>query len=143
VKSLSIIYKVGCWSFILVGLGHIVTSMFAPITPERADIILEMKNFSITMAGTESNLYLFHEGFSLMMGVLLIGYGLLNLLLTKASVMPGNNIILVNTTVSFIAFIISIKYFFMVPIILLCIAFLCFLIILIISVKPIIYSKEK
>ncbi|PCJ45294.1 MAG: hypothetical protein COA74_15905 [Gammaproteobacteria bacterium] len=142
-KSLSIIYKAGCWSFILVGLGHIVTSMFVPITPERASIILEMKNFSITMAGTESNLYLFHEGFSLMMGVLLISYGLLNLFLTKASVIPENNIIFINTTVSLIAFIISIKYFFMVPIILLCIAFLCFLITLIISTKPVIHSKEK
>lgn len=142
-KSLSIIYKAGCWSFILVGLGHIVTSMLVPNTPERVNIIQEMKNFSISIAGTRSNLYLFHEGFSLMMGVLLIGYGFLNLLLTDAWMIPGKNIILINVTVSLIAFVISIKYFFMVPTILLCAAFLCFVMALIMSIKPMNYSKKK
>ncbi|PCJ50904.1 MAG: hypothetical protein COA74_00060 [Gammaproteobacteria bacterium] len=120
------VFKTGCWSFILVGTGHIVTSIFIPNTPERIKIVQEMKNFSISMSGTESNLYLFHEGFSLMMGILLIGYGLLNLSLTKASTVPENKIIIINLTVSLIAFVISIKQFFIVPVIFLCIASLSF-----------------
>jgi hypothetical protein len=62
--------------------------MFIPNTPERVEIVQAMEKFSISMPGTESNLYLFHEGFSVMMGVLLIGYGLLNLSIAKASRMP-------------------------------------------------------
>ena len=132
-KLLPIIYKAGCWSYILVGIGHIVTSMFIPNTPERVEIVQAMEKFSISMPGTESNLYLFHEGFSLMMGVLLIGYGLLNLSIAKASRMPSKNTILINAVTSLIALIISINYFFMVPSVFLGVAFLCFSIALAIS----------
>lgn len=91
-KSLPIICKIGYWSFILLGIGHVVTSMIIPDTPERSKIIQEMQNFSISMAGTESNLYLFHEGFSLMMGLLLIGYGLINLSFIKEKKKPIKNL---------------------------------------------------
>ncbi|VAW47282.1 hypothetical protein MNBD_GAMMA04-2024 [hydrothermal vent metagenome] len=134
-KSLLNIYRIGCWSFILVGLGHIVTSMLIPDTPERNQIIQEMKHFSISMGGTESNLYLFHEGFSLMMGLLLIAYGVLNLSLTKATIFPNNFTIIINIFTSFFAFIVSINYFFIVPVLFLSFAFLCFLITLIFSFK--------
>ncbi len=139
-KLSPIIYKIGCWSYIFVGIGHTVTYMLIPNTPERTKILQDMKNFPISMPGTESNLYLFHEGFSLMMGSLLIAYGLLNLSLTKTSMIPGKHVILINVIMSLLAFIISIKYFFIVPVTFLGIAFLCFLISLILSDKSINHS---
>jgi len=132
-KLLPTVYKIGCWAFVLVGVGHIVTSMLIPTTPERTIIVQTMKEFSISMIGTESNLYLFHEGFSLMMGILLISYGLLNLSMLKTSEAPSKNTIIVNAATSIIALVISIKYFFLVPTTLLSIAFLCFLMALIIN----------
>lgn len=127
-KFLPQIYKVGCWSFILVGLGHLVTFIMVPDTAERVEVIHTMQNFSISMAGTESNLYLFYEGFSLMMGILLMGFGLLNLFLIKSLPSPSKYILFTNTFISFIALLISIKYFFLVPVVFLGIAFLSFLI---------------
>jgi hypothetical protein len=140
VKSLPIVYKIGCWSFILVGIGHLITSMDIPDTPERTKIIQEMKSFSISMSGTESNLSLFHDGFSLMMGVLLIGYGLINLSLANASMIPRKQIILINVVVSLVSVVISIKYFFIVPVAFLCMAALCFSMVFILSAKSINYS---
>ncbi|VAW90031.1 Dipeptide transport system permease protein DppB (TC 3.A.1.5.2) [hydrothermal vent metagenome] len=142
-KLSSVVYKVGCWSFVLVGLGHIVTSMLIPNTPERVKMVQEMKSFSISMPGTESNLYLFHEGFSLMMGLLLTAYGLLNLAFAKISKMPVKSVMLINVAVSLSALIISIKYFFIVPVAFLGVAFLCFLIALALSFQSMNYSKEK
>lgn len=134
-KLLPIVYKTGCWSFIMVGIGHIVTSMFVPNTPERTKIIQEMKNFSISMLGTESNLYLFHEGFSLMMGILLIAYGLINLSFIKLSMIPEKHIVVINFAVALTALVISIRYFFIVPIVFLGTAFSCFLMALIFNAR--------
>lgn len=134
------VYKAGCWSFIFVGIGHVVASKSVPSTPERIEIVQEMKEFSISMLGTESNLYLFHEGFSLMMGILLIGYGFLNLAFMKECIIPGKQIIIINIAVSLITFVVSVKYFFIVPVVVLCIAFLCFFMALILSAKLVNYS---
>ncbi len=125
-NSLPILYKTGCWSFMLVGTGHIVTSMLIPSTPERDEIIEEMRRFSISLSGSESNLYLFHEGFSLMMGVLFIAFGALNLSFLEASIIPRKRIVLVSLIVSLISLAVSIKYFFIVPVLFLLIACCCF-----------------
>jgi len=140
VKSRLIIYKIGCWSYILVGLGHLATSLTTPVTPERAKIIQEMQNFSISMAGTESNLYLFHEGFSLMMGFLLMGYGLMNLSFIKVIKTPPKSLIFINLVMSLIALAISINYFFIVPVVFLGIASFSFLMALILSNKTVNFS---
>ena len=131
-NSLPMLYKAGCWSFILVGIGHIVTSRLIPSTPERDKMVEEMKNFSISLSGSESNLYLFHEGFSLMMGVLLIGFGALNLSFLEASATPRKRVVLVAVIVSLISLVISINYFFIVPVLLLLIASFCFFAVLVI-----------
>lgn len=132
-KCLLIVFKVGSWSYILVGLGHLVTSMSVPVTAERVEIIQAMKDFPIVMLGTESNLYLFHEGFSLMMGFLLFAYGLLNLLVVRKNKIPSKDIIAVNIVVSLVALALSIRYFFIVPIFFLGTALLCFAIALAVS----------
>ncbi len=75
-----------------------------------------------------------------MMGILLIAYGLLNLSLTKTSMISEKHIILINVIMSLFAFVISIKYFFIVPVVFLGIAFLCFLMSFILSTKSINYS---
>jgi len=139
VNFLSFTYKVGSWSFILVGVGHLATATFAPSTPEKVQITQTMKEFPITMLGTDSNLLLFHEGFSLMMGVLLMGYGVLSLLHARKLGFPEKEVIWVNILISLVALILSMKYFFIVPTSLLGLALLCFSMTLVNTV----YSASK
>ena len=139
VKPILIIYKIGSWSYILVGLAHLNWALFSPDTAEKIEIIQTLKGISISVPGTESNLYLFHEGFSLMMGVLLLGYGLLNLSIIRKSKTIQKDKIILNIVVSLIALIISIKHFFIVPVIFLGIAFFCFSTLFILSS----FSKNK
>ena len=71
------------------------------------------------MLGVDANIFSFYTGFSLMMGLLLIGYGLINLLMLKnnqQSRLPINMLIL-NIIISFFSVIISLKYFFLIPVV--------------------------
>ena len=72
--------KIASWSLILVGIGHTITDLTSPKSETQIDFIQKMKEFPIEIMGTETNIFSFHQGFSLMMGLLLFGYGLLNIL---------------------------------------------------------------
>ncbi len=72
-----------------------------------------------------------------MMGVLFVGYGLLSLFSAKTAMISEKRIIFINTVISLFAFVISIKYFFIVPVIFLGMAFLCFSMSLISGTKSI------
>ncbi len=125
-NSNSMLSKVGSWAFVLVGIGHLVTSTFGPDVPGQLEILDTMREFPITMLGTESNLFLFHEGFSLMMGLMLFGYGLLNLSLLRELSMPSSRMLAINVSISLVAFCLSLRNFFAVPVFLLGVASLCF-----------------
>lgn len=121
-------YKIACWSLMIGGVGHTTMSVLSPLTPKQLSLIQTMKEFSIQAMGTETNIYSFHQGFSLMMGLLLFSYGLLNLFILKNSkqVNLPPNILLLNSIVTLICTILSFKYFFIVPIALTGLAFLGF-----------------
>lgn len=121
-------YKIACWSLILGGIVHTVTALTAPKSAELKEILLKMKAFTAQMLGSEINMLSFHQGFSLMMGLLLFGYGALNFLIlqnNQQAYIP-TNILLLNSIVSLISVALSIQYFFMVPIVLTGIAFFGF-----------------
>lgn len=128
---------IASWSLMLVGLGHTITDLTSPKTALQNDFILKMKAFPIEIAGTHSNIFSFHQGFSLMMGLLLFGYGLLNLLIVKNNQTSGipNNIVILNVIVCLISLILSIQYFFIVPIVFTAIAFLGYMISLTVNFK--------
>lgn len=129
-KITLISYKIASWALILVGIGHTITDLTTPKTLEQNDFILKMKEFTIQILGAETDIFSFHQGFSLMMGLLLFAYGLLNLLILKnnKSANLASNILILNIIVSLISVILSLKYFFIVPVVFTSIAFLGFLI---------------
>ena len=129
--------KIASWSLIFVGIGHTITDLTSPKSETQIDFIQKMKEFPIEIMGTETNIFSFHQGFSLMMGLLLFGYGLLNILILRnnqASSIP-TNIIIFNIIICVISFVLSIKYFFIVPIVFTGISLLGFTISLIIKLR--------
>ena len=129
--------KIASWSLILVGIGHTITDLTSPKSETQIDFIQKMKEFPIEIMGTETNIFSFHQGFSLMMGLLLFGYGLLNILILRnnqASSIP-TNILILNILICVISFVLSKKYFFIVPIVFTGISLLGFAISLIIKLR--------
>lgn len=111
-------YRIASWSFMLVGIGHTITDLTSPKTLTQKEFILTMKSFAISILGTETSVFSFHQGYSLMMGLLLFGYGLLNLLvINNNAIYISRSILSLNITVSLIAVILSLKYFFIVPVV--------------------------
>lgn len=112
-------------ALIFVGIGHTITDLTSPKTEVQNDFLLKMKEFTIEILGTETNIFSFHQGYSLMMGLLLFGYGLLNILISKNNKESGlpTNILVLNSIVCFASLLLSIRYFFVVPIVLTGIAF--------------------
>lgn len=133
----NISYKIASWALILVGIGHTITDLVGPKTKLQNDFIIKMKAFPIEIAGSKTNIYSFHQGFSIMMGLLLLSYGIINLLIIKNNQTQSlqTNFIVLNIITCFITVILSIKYFFIVPIIFTSIAFVGFTISLIIKLK--------
>jgi len=81
-----LVYKFGCWGFVLTGLGHLIVSLLAPHTPERTKMIELMESYSLEAFSHNLNLYMLHEGFSFMMGLMVIAFGAVNLLVVKVSI---------------------------------------------------------
>ena len=128
-NSTRMFHMIGSWSFMLLGIGHLATYFLLPITPEQEHMMHKMKNFAISMPGPDSNLLLFHEGFSLMMGMLLIGYGAINVFLMaeQSFDLPKSKFIPpLNLFVSLVAVVLSIAYFFIVPVVFTTISFFAF-----------------
>ena len=113
-KNVRLFHMIGSWSFVLLGMGHLVTYLFLPKTPEQEKMMQVMKDFVISMPGPDSTLLLFHEGFSLMMGLLLIGYGTANVLFAADSFdsLRSKHISMLNVLVSLLAVVLSAVYFF-------------------------------
>jgi len=84
-KITLISYKIAGWALVLGGILHSLSDLLAPETPERNEIIRQMKEMTIQVLGSESNMFSFFQGFSFMMGLLLFGYGALNLLFLYCS----------------------------------------------------------
>ncbi|MGH1334984.1 MAG: LIC_13387 family protein [Aureispira sp.] len=121
-------YKIASWTLMLGGIIHTVSDLMAPETAERKEIMLQMKAFTGQVLGAEFNLLSFFQGFSFMMGLLLFGYGALNLLILKNNQEADlpYNILIFNVVITLAAVLLSIQYFFIVPVLLTGIPFLGF-----------------
>ena len=128
-KNVRLFHMIGSWSFVLLGIGHLITYLFLPKTPEQEKMIQVMKDFVISMPGPDSTLFLFHEGFSLMMGLLLICYGTVNILffaVDSFDFLRSKPIAMLNVLVSLLAVVLSVIYFFIVPIVFTAISLIAF-----------------
>lgn len=115
---------------ILCGIGHLVVELFGPRTPEALALAETMQNIRVNLAGTETNVYLLTFGVSVIMGLMLISFGVINLLILRqvpSGQLPSRAIQATNAVVAWIAFILALKYLFIVPIILTGLASLLFL----------------
>ena len=129
--------KIASWSLLLVGVGHTTTYLTTPNTAAQDEIVRQMETFTFELLGTDANIFYFYEGFSLMMGLLLFGYGVLNLfmLINNKEGSLHNNVLILNFIISLISVILSVKYFFIVPVVFTSIALFGFSIALITKTK--------
>ncbi|WP_027421362.1 LIC_13387 family protein [Crocinitomix catalasitica] len=111
--------KFASWALLLVGIGHTMAVLTSPITEQQSNYIQQMKGFPIEMFGSNIDIYSFYQGFSLMMGLLLFGYGLINLMILSMPqvIKLPRNILILNVFVSLLSFVLSVQYFFTVPVI--------------------------
>jgi len=129
--------KIAGWSLVFLGVGHTITYLTSPKTTLQNEFMTKMKEFSVEILGSKISIFSFQEGFSLIMGLLLFGYGLLNIFIlrnNKTEFIPIN-IVILNVVICLVSFLLSIKYFFIVPIVFTGIAFLGFTISLISKLK--------
>ena len=131
-KIARISFLIGTLFFgIICGLGHLT---FELLEEKQEDVVERLKELTVMFPDRESDMFLLTTGFSLLMGFMLLGYGVINLILTfknKQLQLPSKTIVLANFLFSFIAFTIAYQYFFIFPIVCTGIAMLCFLISLI------------
>jgi hypothetical protein len=122
-------YRIGSWAFVLLGAGHLLTQWFTPRTTGQEAIFDVMRKFAIDMPGSEGNLYRYHMGFSSVMGVLLIAYGAQALLIVSNQSSRAESdvrLLALHTLVSAMAVVLSVKFFFLVPIVFMAVAFASF-----------------
>lgn len=130
------LYKTGAWAFIIVGAGHLLTHWFSPKTSEQEAILNVMREFAIVMPGSAGNLYLYYTGFSLMMGSLLIAYGIQALLNCSDRTLQDVRMLAFHTGVAACGVALSMMYFFLVPIAFMTVALITFALCLLIALRP-------
>ena len=126
-----IFYKIGAWSYILLGLGHLATQWLSPKSTQQESMLEIMRNFSMNILGSEGNIYLYYMGFSTTMGLLLVAYGYHALvssrLFSQNNFYLQRHLLLFHIVLSILITLLSIKFFFIAPIAFMCIATLSFI----------------
>jgi hypothetical protein len=117
-KNSKFYYKIGAWSFVLLGIGHLLAHLSMPKTEEQMILVRSMEQFKVNLLGSGTNVLDFYNGFSIVMGFSILSYGLLNLVLIKYNYSSFSNlrpILLLNGLVAIITCILSIQFFFILP----------------------------
>lgn len=61
----------------MTGVGHLLIELLAPVSPERASRMATMRGWRLELPGAERSVEELFLGFSLLMGLLLVGAGAL------------------------------------------------------------------
>ena len=126
-KKIKKLYLIGTVFFGLIcGFGHLIIEFFAPKDPE---VISTLRSFQLDMPGKESDLFSLLFGISVLLGVLLISYGLFNLFILRFIQFDASKMktaIYFNLFVVLISFLIGIKFLFIAPVVMMGISFACF-----------------
>lgn len=114
-----VLSRVGALSFIVLGAGHLATTLFAPKPADAGAVIDAMRGFAIAMPGRVGSMYDYYQGFGLMMGILLIAYGLLAMLVLSADRGGSNQrgVLTLHVSVASLALAMSLRFFFAVPVV--------------------------
>lgn len=103
------LFQIGSVVFTLLGLFHLLTHFGMTLGQKPPSVLKDMEAFRIDLLG-EHNLLKFHNGFSIMMGFLLMAYGLQNFLQAKYISGKRSSMIAPIITAS-IAFAITVIFF--------------------------------
>lgn len=143
-KTAKIFYQIGAWSFgIICGLGHLSFELFSPKSPEIGQLLSEL---IITLPGKETDIATITFGISLLMGLMLFAYGVLNLLTIskdKVDFLPSSKILLFNLAITSIALVLALQYLFIIPIFLIGVSVVSYLLSTIIYFNTYTQNKRK
>ena len=112
---------------VICGLGHL---SFELLEEKPSEVVEGLKELSVVFPDREKDMLEVTTGFSLLMGVMLLAYGIINLLLMykdRQLQLPSKPIVVANLVFALIGFGIAYQYFFIFPIACMGIASLCFL----------------
>ena len=104
---------IAAWCLILFGVIHAITFIYSYITiSDQEPVVQAMKHFPIV--GTPTHIYSFYNGYALMMGLMLVAFGVSNLILVRGDakrVFTSRSFMILNVVVSLVALLLSIAYF--------------------------------
>ncbi len=118
---MKISFVIAAWCMILFGVIHEATFVYSYIIlTDQEPVVQAMKHFPIV--GTPTHLYSFYNGYALMMGLLLVSFGVGNLILIRGDakrILALRSVMMLNIVVSLVSLLLSIVYFsFIVPVVL-------------------------
>lgn len=103
------LFKAGAIAFILLGLLHLMAHFGMMVREEPNQLMMDMEAFKIQLFG-ELSLLQFHIGFSIMMGFLIVAFGLQSLLCAKF-ITQNKGALFSSLVISAISFLIAFTYF--------------------------------
>ena len=115
-KSTSILFKIGAIAYLIVGAGHIAGHFTLPtVDPKAIDFLSQLENFKYDLFGPH-DLLDNYNGYSLMMGSMLLFFGLLCLLIaSNVSVLANRKIMLTVCLGALSTFTLALIYFWLIP----------------------------
>jgi lysylphosphatidylglycerol synthetase-like protein (DUF2156 family) len=111
--------RIGSWSLVIVGTGHLLTDLLTPTTPRQEEAIRLMRDVVVAMPGSHHTLWDYHHGFSLMMGLLLVGYGAVTLAVARGETGREERlapVLAISSLVCLAALALSVAHFFAIPV---------------------------
>ncbi|HHG91119.1 MAG TPA: hypothetical protein ENJ90_11680 [Devosia sp.] len=133
-QKLRFIYGLGCWLFgVVTGAVHVLFEL-APKSEKGEELSQLLATFILELPGGQVSAYSLFFGISLLMGLMLIGFGIANLLVlhrTPKDHLPPLSFQTVNMLFSLLALLLAWNYLFILPTLLTGLSFLCFLFVLI------------
>jgi hypothetical protein len=118
--------RIGSWSLVLVGAGHLVTDLAAPATAQREEVVRLLSGVLVSMPGSHRSLWAYHHGFSLMMGLLLVGFGAVTLAVARLEADRLAPVLAISALVCLTSLALAATHFFAVPVLFTAVAFASF-----------------
>jgi hypothetical protein len=131
-KLTQILFNVGAWNYVVLGLLHIAYFSAITLSPNRPAVVATMGETAtpLGMFGRQMDLLSVYNGFSFMMAVMLIAAGGLSILAQRIDAdLPSRSgaILVFNVVLSLVALILSVKFFFGGPVWLFLVSFVAYL----------------
>ena len=122
------LFHCGAGSLLLLGIGHTLSEFVMgarPSPPALAEAMETLKNTRVPMPGRQVPLADLLRGFSLMMGLLLIAIGALDYAIVRQGAV-SSAVLSINVALSALGLALSVRFFFIVPIVLCAASLGCF-----------------